>query len=123
MYGQWRVPTVVPPPTPAPQTLAVGFWVGLGGDQNNNSNEVVQAGTQAVVQGNTVSYSAWTQWFPAENAVIVQNFPVAPGDHVEFLVTTPQLNRSFISMRNFASGFATSVEIDLGVTNDGTSAE
>ena len=123
VYGQWRVPVVVPPDNTG--SYAVGFWVGLGGDQANNRQSVVQAGTQAVAQNGNVSYSAWTQWFPGQlNTIIVINFEVSPGDQVEFLVVTPQLDHGVVSMSNITTGFATTVGISVpGMTNDGTSAE
>jgi hypothetical protein len=124
VYGQWLVPTVFAPPNNQ-QTLFIGFWVGIGGNGNNNSTEVVQAGIQGAVQGENVSYTAFTQWFPYQtNAVPVTNFAVAPGQRVEFVVTTPQLNNAFISMRNFNTGRATNVTIaNIGALNDGSSAE
>jgi len=124
VYAQWLVPTVFAPANNQ-QTLVVGFWVGIGGDANNGSNEVVQAGVEGVVQGQSVSYYAWTQWWPYQpNAITVQNFSVSPGQRVEFVVTTPQLNRGFVSMRNFNTGFATNVHITpTGAASDGSSAE
>src|ERR1700682_941451 len=83
VYGQWILPSVVPPSNP-PQGLPVGFWVGLGGVGAENSFNVVQAGTQAVVDRNHINYSAFTEWTP-DFAVTVNNFPVDAGDHVEFL--------------------------------------
>jgi Peptidase A4 family len=59
VYGQWVVPTVTPP---NPDTgFALGVWVGMGGDQNNGSSQVVQAGTDARSSSNGVIYRAWTQ--------------------------------------------------------------
>jgi hypothetical protein len=125
VYGRWTVPTVVAPPNSLPQKLAVGFWVGLGGDGNNNSTNVVQAGIQGKVNGNSVEYSAWTQWFPAQlDAVTIPNFDVAPGDVVEVLVVCQHpSNHAFASVYNLRTNHATSVGIDVGLKNDGTSAE
>ncbi len=128
VYGQWIVPTVTLPPNTPQQTLIVGFWVGLGGDQANNSTQLVQAGTQAIVQGNNVTYSAFTEWWTQQYQdppVTVPNFPVAPGDRMGFLVCTPQPDHAFASMLNYTTGVATTVAIKgrTGITNDGTSAE
>jgi hypothetical protein len=124
VFGRWTVPTVVAPPNSLPQPLTVGFWVGLGGDGNNNSTNVVQAGIQAKVDGNSVEYSAWTEWFPAQPAVTIPNFDVAPGDVVEVLVLClPPSNHAVAYVYNLRSNHATSVGIDVGLTNDGTSAE
>lgn len=123
VYGQWVVPTVTPP---NPDTgFALGIWVGIGGDQNNGSSQVVQAGTDARSSGNGVVYRAWTQWFPVSgSAATVSNFPVTPGDRVGFLVLTPQPNHAFISMLNYNTNVATSVGITpQGANNDGSSAE
>ncbi len=123
VYGQWSTPRVSPPD---PDTgFAVGFWVGMGGDYRNGSSQVVQAGTEALSDGKSVIYQAWTQWSPYQShAVKVPNFPIAPGDHVAFLVMTPQPDHAFISMMNYNNGWATSVGITPpGARNDGTSAE
>jgi len=123
VYGQWFTPRVSPPD---PDTgFAVGFWVGMGGDYRNGSSQVVQAGTEALSDGKSVVYHAWTQWSPYQShAVTVPNFPIAPGDHVAFLVMTPKPDHAFISMMNYNNGWATSVGITPpGARNDGTSAE
>jgi hypothetical protein len=114
------VPTVTPP---NPDTgFALGIWVGMGGDQNNGSSQVVQAARSS---GNGVVYRAWTQWFPVSgSAATVSNFPVTPGDRVVFLVLSPQPNHAFISMLNYNTNVATSVGITpQGANNDGSSAE
>ncbi len=124
VYGQWIVPTVTPP---NPDTgFAVGTWVGLGGDGNNNSNQVVQAGTDARSSSDgSVVYRAWTQWFPYQgSAVTVSNFPVSPGNRVGFLVLTTEPGHAFVSMMNYTTGQATSVGITPpGANSDGSSAE
>ena len=123
VYGQWIVPTVTPP---NPDTgFAVGIWVGMGGDGNNGSTQVVQAGTDARSSGSGVVYRAWTQWYPYQgSAVTVANFSVTPGDRVGFLVLTPQPNHAFVSMLNYNTNQATSVGITpSGASNDGSSAE
>ena len=117
------VPTVTPP---NPDTgFALGVWVGIGGDQNNGSSQVVQAGTDARSSGNGVVYRAWTQWFPVSgSAATVSNFPVTPSDRVGCWVLTPRPNHAFISMRNYNTNVATSVGIrPQGANNDGSSAE
>ena len=124
VYGEWNVPTVKYPKDD-PSGFAVGFWVGLDGDFENDSSQVIQAGTEAISDGSSVIYRAWTQWPPYQpNAVVIKSFPVAPGDRVGVLVTMPKPDHSFISIANYTNGYATSLGITIsGAVNDGTSAE
>jgi len=120
VFAEWVVPKMN---TATKETGAqtVGFWVGLGGW---NSTQVLQAGTAATVNGNSVSYWAWTEWFPA--GYQVANMPIQPGDTVSVLVCAPQPNHGYVSMMNHR----TNVAISIGVSDpngnaayDGASVE
>jgi hypothetical protein len=125
VYAQWRVPTVTLPNS----DTAVGFWVGIGGDQYINSNQLIQAGVEAVPQqsGSDIpAYRAWTQWWPEQpSAITVSNFPVSPGDLVGVLVLMPHPDYALFSMLNYNTNTAVSVGITGpdGVMADGSSAE
>jgi hypothetical protein len=121
VFAEWVVPKINPKPN-EPGTQIVGFWVGLGGW---NTTQVLQAGTAATVTGNTVTYWAWTEWFPA--AYKVANLAVQAGDTVSVLVCAPQADHGYVSMMNHR----TNVAISVGVSDpnagdapyDGSSVE
>jgi hypothetical protein len=120
-YGQWIQRYVYPvsPAPPGPST--VGFRVPL--DAYNNG-QVLQAGTEVTVNGNTVNHWAWTEWYPS-GAVQIANFPVAAGDLITCLVCAPQTNHGFVSMKNERTNQVVRVGVNPppGVTSVGASAE
>lgn len=61
IYAEFTVPLVQTAPQ-EPGTQIVGFWIGLGG---YNTSSLLQAGIAATMNGNSVSYWAWTEWYPA----------------------------------------------------------
>ena len=129
VYGQWIQPSVVPPENPT-GCMAVGIWVGIGGDDRVGSpQQLIQAGTQArLLSDGSIDYSCFTQWFdqPGDQAKPIDNFPLEPGDHVEFLVCTPSPDHGFVSIRNFTKGLATNVGVTPprpGLSSEGRTAE
>jgi hypothetical protein len=84
--GTWTVPTVTPTGTGADAT-----WVGIGGA---TSSDLVQAGTEAVVDHGVVTYAAWTETLP--QASQPAPLTIAPGDTVT--VTISQLSAGVWSM-------------------------
>ncbi len=93
--GAWTVPNVSAGNTPA----ADATWVGIGGV---SSTDLIQAGTQATVQGGQVSYSAWVEMLPQAS----QDVPlsVSAGDSVSVSITQQQDGTWQILMRNATTG-------------------
>jgi|GEM_PF-1638022 len=126
VYAQLVVPTMESFPNELNQPLTVGFWVGLGGAFG--SQELLQAGIAATVNGNNTSYWAWFEWYTTQYqdpAVAITNFPISPGDLITVLVCTPQPDHGFVSMLNVKTNVTTSVGVPArpGITSDGTTAE
>jgi Peptidase A4 family len=120
VFAEWTVPAIKTKPA-EPGTQIVGFWVGLGG---YNTGQLLQAGTAATITGSSVSYWAWTEWFPA--AYKVDNLAVEAGDVVSVLVCAPESNQGFVSMMNHRTNQAISVGVsDPGGTTayDGSTVE
>jgi len=73
--GLWIVPSV------NNQSQSVnGYmseWVGIDG--NCTCNDLIQDGTEQQFTNGQATYYAWIEFIP-ENEVVVNNFPVAPGD-------------------------------------------
>ena len=128
VFAQFQVPTVLNFDPELTQQLVTGFWVGIGGYGNNS---LLQAGIAATVTPGTglfpffgsVSYWAWTEWWP--NGFIVDNLAISPGDAVSVLVCAPQPDHGFVSMENLTTGQIVSVGVDppAGLTANGPSAE
>ncbi len=78
MAGSWKVPTV----SAGNATATDATWVGIGGV---TARDLIQAGTQAVVQGDQISYSAWWETLPQAAQDVPIN--VNAGDSVTVSIT------------------------------------
>jgi len=105
VYAEWTVPAIQTAAVEPGQQI-IGFWVGLGGV---NSLQLLQAGTAAVVTGNAVNYSAWTEWLP--NNATPDNLIIQAGDVVSVLVCAPQATQGYVSMMNQRTNQAISVAV------------
>jgi hypothetical protein len=112
VFAEWVVPKISTSPSES-GTQIVGFWVGLGGW---GTSQVLQAGTAATMSGNSVTYWAWTEWFPA--GYQIANLSLEAGDTVSVLVCAPESDHGYVSMMNHR----TNVAISVGVSDpNGTS--
>lgn len=92
--GTWTVPTV--------NAAAGGIdatWVGIGGA---SSNDLVQAGTQSVIDTGVVEYSAWIETLPQASQTVP--LTVSAGDSVTVSITMPSPNVWSISIVDATSG-------------------
>jgi hypothetical protein len=104
----WTVPTVS-----ASASGADATWVGIGG---LTSNDLLQAGTQAMVDGSgTVEYSSWIEMLPQSS----RNVPlsVSAGDSVTVSITQQSGNDWLISMKNNTTNGTYSVTIQYDSSN------
>ncbi len=95
--GTWTVPTVFVATQGADAT-----WVGIGGI---DSNDLIQAGTQATVSGGEVVYEAWIEMLPASSHPVTLS--VNPGDSVTVTLTQKDANADqqwTIAMQNNTTG-------------------
>lgn len=74
VHASWVVPNV----TSATALEADATWIGIGGI---TGNDLIQTGTQAIVQDGQVTYQAWTETLPAISQNI-STITVHPGDTV-----------------------------------------
>jgi hypothetical protein len=104
----WTVPTVS-----ATSSGADATWVGIGG---LNSNDLIQAGTQAMVDGSgTVEYSSWIEMLPQSS----RNVPlsVSAGDSVTVTITQQSGNDWLIALRNNTTNGTYSVTVQYSSSN------
>jgi hypothetical protein len=104
----WTVPTVS-----ATSSGADATWVGIGG---LTSNDLIQAGTQAMVDGSgTVEYSSWIEMLPQSS----RNVPlsVSAGDSVTVTITQESGNDWLIAMKNNTTTGTYSVTVQYSSSN------
>jgi hypothetical protein len=106
--GTWTVPTVSPTASGADAT-----WVGIGG---LTSNDLLQAGTQAMVDGSgTVQYSSWIEMLPASSKTVPLS--VSAGDSVTVTITQQSGNDWLIAMKNNTTSGTYNVTVQYSSSN------
>lgn len=93
--GTWVIPQ------PDPRVSGVdATWVGIGGA---NSTDLIQAGTEATVNGDgTVEYDAWTETLPQSTRTI--SLAVNGGDTVNVSITEQSSGTWLVEMKNVTTG-------------------
>ncbi len=112
--GRWIVPDVGP--GPGASTAADATWVGLGGV---SSDDLIQAGTQALVAGHQVIYEAWIELMPEPSTPIPLD--IEAGDEVAVSIQKISPGRWDIAIDNHTSG--DSYHTQVAYRSEGTSAE
>jgi hypothetical protein len=83
--GTITVPTPsIPPGGNSHTQYAASAWVGIDGD--TCSSAILQTGVDFYVQGTTVSFDAWYEWFP-DYAYTFSGFAISAGDSITMTVT------------------------------------
>jgi hypothetical protein len=104
----WTVPTVS-----ATSSGADATWVGIGG---LTSEDLIQAGTQAIVDGSgTVEYSSWIEMLPASSKTIPLS--VSAGDSVTVTITQQSGNDWLITMKNNTTNGTYNVTVQYDSSN------
>lgn len=104
----WTVPTVA-----ATSTGADATWVGIGG---LSSRDLIQAGTQAIVDGSgTVEYSSWIEMLPQSSHDVPLS--VTAGDSVTVTITQQRGSDWLIAMRNNTTGGTYNVTVQYSSSN------
>lgn len=93
--GTWTVPTVSTATSPA----ANATWVGIGGV---TSTDLIQAGTQAIVQGGQVTYAAWIETLPQSSHDVT--LTVSPGDKVSVSITQQSTGNWQVTIKDLTTG-------------------
>ena len=93
--GSWVVPSVSASAT----NSADATWVGIGGV---SSRDLVQAGTQAIVQDGSVTYSAWIETLPGFSKTVP--LAVSSGDSITASVTEQSPGSWLVTLNNNTRG-------------------
>jgi hypothetical protein len=106
--GTWTVPTVT-----GGQAGADATWVGIGG---LTTSDLIQAGTQAMVDGSgTVRYSSWIEMLPAASQPVPLS--VTAGDSVTVTITQQSGNDWLIAMKNNTIGDTYNISVQYSSSN------
>jgi hypothetical protein len=107
---------VVPMPQSSVEAAADATWVGIGGV---SSRDLIQAGTQALVEDGQVEYRAWYELLPGSQRIIP--LKVRGGDKVVVSVSERTTNKWNISFTNLTTG--KTYEINVPYISSHSSAE
>jgi len=94
------------PTVSANSTGADATWVGIGG---LSSRDLLQAGTQAMVDGSGVTYTSWIEMLPQSSRDVPLS--VSAGDSVTVSITQQSGNDWLIAMKNNTTGGTYSVTV------------
>lgn len=93
--ASWQVPQVLGPANSDSST-----WIGIGGIQ---SNTLIQAGTDQLVQDGKPYYYAWVEMLPAL-PLPIKSIEVLQGDMVSFSINNTGKNQWQVTVTNSTSG-------------------
>jgi len=103
----WTVPSVS-----ANSTGADATWVGIGG---LSSRDLLQAGTQAMVDGSGVTYTSWIEMLPQSSRDVPLS--ISAGDSVTVSITQQSGNDWLIAMKNNTTGGTYNVTVQYSSSN------
>ncbi len=93
--GSWTVPTV----TAGGSRAADATWVGIGGIE---SHDLIQAGTEAIVENGDVTYAAWVETLPQASKEVP--LTIHPGDKVNVSLEQQSTGTWLIVIQDVTSG-------------------
>jgi len=103
----WTVPTVLSTSSGADAT-----WVGIGG---LSSRDLIQAGTQAMVDPSGVTYTSWIEMLPQSSRDVPLS--ISAGDSVTVSITQQSGNDWLIAMKNNTTGGTYNVTVQYASSN------
>jgi hypothetical protein len=100
--GQFTVPTPKAPSGGSSKTqYCASAWVGLDGDTCTTA--ILQTGIDVCVQGGSVSFDAWYEWYP-DYAYNFNNFGISAGDVIKTTVTASSITGGTAVIENVSTG-------------------
>ncbi len=106
--GTWTVPSV----TTSASVAADATWVGIGGV---SSDDLIQAGTQAITQNGSTQYQAWYEVLPGSSNPV--SLTVSPGDSVTATLSEQSSNLWLITIRDNTTGQSYSNTVNYASSN------
>ncbi|KAK3936558.1 putative acid proteinase protein [Diplogelasinospora grovesii] len=100
--GTITVPTPQMPPGGSSGTqYAASAWVGLDGDTCQTA--ILQTGVDFYVQGTSVSFDAWYEWYP-DYAYTFSGFAISAGDSITMTATATSTSSGSVTIVNNTKG-------------------
>lgn len=103
--GAFEIPAISMPTGGDPSTSYCGTaWVGIDGWGNDCNGGLIQAGVNWCIQNGAVTYTPWSEWWPAEYQINFDNFEVSQGDLVSVSVTATSTSSGTAVLTNTRTG-------------------
>ncbi|KAK9777566.1 putative Aspergillopepsin-2 [Seiridium cardinale] len=100
--GTFVVPTPSVPSGGSSRTeYAASAWVGIDGDTAQNS--ILQTGVDFYVEGSSISFDAWYEWYP-DYAYTFSGITISAGDTITVTVTATSTTAGTAVVKNVSTG-------------------
>lgn len=100
--GTITVPTPKTPSGGSSRTeYAASAWVGIDGDTCQTS--ILQTGVDFYVQGSSVSFDAWYEWYP-DYAYTFSGFAIHAGDQIKMTASASSTSAGSVTIQNLSTG-------------------
>ncbi|KUL81727.1 hypothetical protein ZTR_09474 [Talaromyces verruculosus] len=107
--GVFTVPTIAMPTGGTTTDIYCGTaWVGIDGQGQDCDGGLVQAGIDWCIQDDIVTYTPWSEWWPAEDQVNWSHLAVEQGDLISINVTANGRTGGSAVLTNVARGTSAS---------------
>jgi hypothetical protein len=108
--GTWNIPNISSSPSPS----ADATWVGIGGV---TTQDLIQAGTQAIDQNGQIQYQAWYETLPQNSQTLP--LTVNAGDSISASITQQNAGQWLINLRDNTSGqnYQTTVQYNSSLSS------
>ncbi|EPE02407.1 acid proteinase [Ophiostoma piceae UAMH 11346] len=102
VVGTFTVPTPsVPSGGSSSTAYSASAWVGIDGDTCGTA--ILQTGIDFNVQGSTVSFDAWYEWYP-DYAYTFSGFKVSAGDVIKLTAAAKSTSAGSVTIENQTTG-------------------
>ncbi|KAJ5561991.1 hypothetical protein N7535_003546 [Penicillium sp. DV-2018c] len=114
--AEFTVPTPkLPPGASSRQQYCASAWVGIDGDTCGTA--ILQTGLDFCIQGSTVSYDAWYEWYP-DYAYDFSGISIAAGNKIRVTVDASSKTTGTATVENLSTGKTVTHKFSGGVDGD-----
>jgi hypothetical protein len=114
--GEFTVPTPsLPTGASRNKQYCASAWVGIDGD--TCSTAILQTGVDFCIQGSSVSFDAWYEWYP-DYAYDFSDITISAGDSIRVTVDATTLTAGTASVENLTTGKTVTHTFTGGVDGD-----
>ncbi|KAI2789391.1 Aspergillopepsin-2 [Penicillium oxalicum] len=114
--AEFTVPTPKAPSKASSNTqYCASAWVGIDGDTCGSA--ILQTGVDFCVQGGSVSYDAWYEWYP-DYAYNFNSISISAGDVIKVTVDASSTTTGTATIQNLSNGQSVTHTFNGGVDGD-----